>query len=315
MTEDAGFPFEQWWSALPTFFPWMQMPNATPAPDTGPVDSAPGLFSFDQLLTSLFDAWQPLLRSGGLATDGLWSMASQMEATFSKWRESLAMSSPPSSLGWPMSAMPGSWAAWGAPLLLAAGGGGGTANNPLQMGADRVFGAFVDGIGLRPLRDMQEAWLGLYEAEAERRGAQAAYVALVAKAWTEGMQRLVAKLEQMRRDGQQVTSFIAFVRLWARETDATIHAAMQSEEGLAASARAVRASTLQRTQLQRLVGLASTALNVPTRAEVDDAYREIQELKRELRRLKKKVDAQADRDDGRHGTADAQGAARPVSNA
>ena len=35
------------------------------------------------------------------------------------------------------------------------------------------------------------------------------------------------------------------------------------------------------------MAIASEALNVPTRAEVDDAYREIQELKRELRRMRK----------------------------
>ena len=43
------------------------------------------------------------------------------------------------------------------------------------------------------------------------------------------------------------------------------------------------------TQQQRVVAIASEALNVPTRAEVDDAYREIQELKREMRRLRKSI--------------------------
>jgi hypothetical protein len=243
------------------------------------------------LLTLLFDAWQPLLRPGATASDGLWSMAAQIETNFSKLRESLTSSSvTPMWLGWPLPTAPMPWTPWGAPLLFAAGSASrSSTSNPLQIGADRTFGAFADAFGLRPMREMQEAWVELSEAETERRAAQAAYVALAAKAWAAGTRALITRLEEMRRAGEQVNTFLGFVRLWAREADRAVHAEMQSEEGLVASARAVRASGRQRAALQRLVALASQALNVPTRAEVDDAYREIQELKRELRRLKKGV--------------------------
>jgi hypothetical protein len=289
MNDDAASLLRQWWSTLPTMFPWMQVPNATATPDSStPSEGADG-FSFDRLLTMLFDAWQPLLRPGASATDGLLSMASQVEANFGKLRESLASANAiPTSLGWPMPNVQMPWAPWGAPLLFAAGtASGGRSSNPLQLGADRTFGAIADAFGMRPMRDMQEAWVALSEAETERRAAQVAYIAIAAKAWGDGTRALVARLEQMRRAGEHVTSFLEFVRLWARENDKALHAAMQSEQGLAAAARAVRASNKQRAELQRLVALTSQALNVPTRAEVDDAYREIQELKRELRRLKK----------------------------
>jgi hypothetical protein len=45
--------------------------------------------------------------------------------------------------------------------------------------------------------------------------------------------------------------------------------------------------------VQRLVGVASTALHVPTRDDLGEAFREIQELKRELRRLKRALPAAA----------------------
>jgi len=291
MNDDAASLLRQWWSTLPTMFPWMQVPNATAAPSTSTANEGADVFSFDRLLSLLFDAWQPLLRPGAAPTDGLWSMASQIEANFGKLRESLASTNvTPMSLGWPMPTAPMPWTTWGAPLLFAAGSASPSGRaNPLQIGADRTFGAFADAFGLRPMREMQEAWVELGEAETERRAAQAAYVALAAKAWADGTRGLIARLEQMRQNGEQVTTFLGFVRLWAREADAAVHKAMQSEEGLAAAAFAVRATGRQRAALQRLVALASHTLNVPTRAEVDDAYREIQELKRELRRLKKGV--------------------------
>jgi hypothetical protein len=289
MDYDAGSLLRQWWSALPAMFPWMHAPNEAAAPDGALSAGGTDAFSFDQLLTHLFDAWQPLLRSGGWATDALLSTASQFEGGLSQLRESLVTSqAAPAPFGWPLPLQPMTWQAWSAPLLFAAGKGAGTGiSNPLQIGADRTFGAFADAFGLRPMRELQEAWVALSEAESERRAAQASYLAIAAKAWGDGTRSLIARLEQMRRAGEQVTTFLAFVRLWAREADAALHAAMQSEQGIAAAARAVRASTRQRETLQRLVALASHALNVPTRAEVDDAYREIQEIKRELRRLKK----------------------------
>jgi HPt (histidine-containing phosphotransfer) domain-containing protein len=289
MNDDAASLLRQWWSALPAMFPWLHAPNEAGAPDGALSTGGADVFSFDQLLTHLFDSWQPLLRSGGLATDGLWSMASQIEGGLSQLREALVASqATPASLGWPLPLQSMTWQAWSAPLLFAAGKDAGSAtSNPLQIGADRTFGAFADAFGLRPMREAQEAWVALSEAESERRVAQASYLAIAAKVWGDGTRSLIARLEQMHRAGEQVTTFLAFVRLWAREADAALHAAMQSEQGIAAAARAVRASTRQREALQRLVALTSHALNVPTRAEVDDAYREIQELKRELRRLKK----------------------------
>ena len=62
---------------------------------------------------------------------------------------------------------------------------------------------------------------------------------------------------------------------------------MQDGPGLAATAKVFRASTLHRQHLQKAIGLASEALHVPTRTDMDEAFREIQELKRELRRLKR----------------------------
>ena len=87
--------------------------------------------------------------------------------------------------------------------------------------------------------------------------------------------------------GERVESLLELVRHWAKAIDRAMHEAMQSERGLQATARVVRAATEHRQQLQTAVGLVSEALHIPTRAELDEAYREIQELKRELRRLKK----------------------------
>ena len=87
--------------------------------------------------------------------------------------------------------------------------------------------------------------------------------------------------------GERVESLLDFIRLWAKAVDAPLHEIMQGAHGLDVTAKVIRASSQHREQLQKTIAIASEALHIPTRKDMDDAFREIQELKRELRRLKK----------------------------
>jgi hypothetical protein len=165
----------------------------------------------------------------------------------------------------------------------------GQALAPLSLNLERAYGGLADAFGLAPTRDLQRAARDLAAASLARRQAQAEYLAIVGSALTAGAEQLTAKLGEMAGRGESVDSLLALVRLWARTTDEAMHAAMQSSKALEASARLVRAAARARREKQRVVAIVSQALNVPTRAEVDDAYREIQELKRELRHLRKAV--------------------------
>jgi len=157
----------------------------------------------------------------------------------------------------------------------------------LQLGIERTFGGLGDAFGLRPMRDLEEAWRDMIAANAAKQRAQAEYLAIVAEAFNKGTQGLVQELQAMGARGERVESLLAFIRLWAKAIDAPLHEAMQGERGLEVTAKVIRASTRHRQQLQRAIGLASEALYLPTRADLDLAFREIQELKRELRRVKR----------------------------
>jgi len=157
----------------------------------------------------------------------------------------------------------------------------------LQLGIERTFGGLGDAFGLRPMRDLEEAWRDMIAANAAKQRAQAEYLAIVAEAFNKGTQGLMQELQAIGGRGERVESLLAFIRLWAKAIDAPLHEAMQGARGLEVTAKVIRASTRHRQQLQRAIGLASEALYVPTRADLDQAFREIQELKRELRRLKR----------------------------
>ena len=159
--------------------------------------------------------------------------------------------------------------------------------NPLLTGMERTYGALADAFGLGSTRELNEAWSEVMRAAVARQIAQAEYLAIVNEAWRKGTERFLLQLTGMRSRGERVDSLLELVRQWAKAVDSAMHVAMQSEQGLQATAQVLRATTRHRQQLQAAVGLVSEALHMPTRADLDEAYREIQELKREVRRLKK----------------------------
>ncbi len=163
----------------------------------------------------------------------------------------------------------------------------GRAAAPMALNFERAYGGLADAFGLAPSRELADAARETAATALGKQQAQAEYLSLVVGALAKGGKGLLAQLEAMRRKGESVDSLLGLMRLWSRAADAEMHTAMQSPKALQAAAALVRASNRSRRQRQRMVAIASEALNIPTRAEVDDAYREIQELKRELRRLRK----------------------------
>jgi len=163
----------------------------------------------------------------------------------------------------------------------------GEALKPLSLNLERAYGGLADAFGLAPMRALEEVARDAALATMAHRQAQVEYLEVVAGALHKGAEALTLRLAEMGQRGESVDSMLALVRLWARTTDEAMHAAMQSPRALDASAKLLRAGARSRQQQQRVVAIMSEALNVPTRAEVDEAYRAIQELKRELRRMRK----------------------------
>ena len=78
------------------------------------------------------------------------------------------------------------------------------------------------------------------------------------------------------------------------KTEEVVHETLQSEAGLAATTALTRSALAYRRKTQQVAAIVGEALDMATRRELDEAYREIQALKRELRasrapRAKRKV--------------------------
>ncbi len=158
---------------------------------------------------------------------------------------------------------------------------------PWLAAAERLYGPLSDAFGLRPTRDAFETWHALATAQFDEVVANTQLGAVVAAGAFDGLGRVARRLDILRAEGQTIDSPTALLRAGMGELDDAMHAAMLSEPGLAATAASVRAGSRRRGNWQKLSALAAEAAGQPTRVEVDEAFREIQQLKREVRELKR----------------------------
>lgn len=284
-------PLYSWWfNLIPSFFGaggakapgegWQREASEEPGAPPAVGHVAQALEMTRQLMTPLYQAFLQALLANPQPEQAFGKLVEQSIAGLRS--ASLALAGIGRSMPPPGGAWPAGWNLLSDPMAAL-----GEATKPLSLNLERTYGGLADAFGLAPSRELQHAGREMLASAFAKRQAQAEYLALATGALAKGAETTMTRLREMGRRGESVDSLLALVRLWARATDEAVHVAMQTPEALDASAKLLRAAMRSRQQQQRVVAIASEALNVPTRAEVDAAYREIQDLKRELRRLKK----------------------------
>lgn len=179
------------------------------------------------------------------------------------------------------------------PMLNLAKNLAGEAPQAYTTGLDRTFGGLNDALGLGPARMLQATMQDVLKAGITENDARAKYMALVLDAFVAGFEGLLTSLVEKAEAGERVESGVALLRLWAQRSEDQVHSALQSEPGLAATAALSRAGVAKRRKLQLAGTIVASALDMATRKELDEAFREIQQLKRELRSMRKSLPAPA----------------------
>jgi hypothetical protein len=159
------------------------------------------------------------------------------------------------------------------------------------IGFDRTFGGLFDALGFGPMRKLQAACQELATASLAQNQSRAAYAMIVQGAFTSGLERLMMQLGTMADAGERVESVLTLLRMWAVNTEQAVHEVLQSEQGLQATAALTRAGLSHRRKLQQVAGIVADSLDMATRRELDDVYKELHELKRELRALRQPAPA------------------------
>lgn len=272
--QGAQAVYNFWLSLIPQFMGQLGAP-----PGAGP--QAPPTMPW--MNTLLFPADQ-IAKAAQMTQQSLQTMAQAMAPMmegaampnmFAPWAAALPTSAVPA-----MQSLGQAWSDFGSRMGL-------PTSAELNTAVDRTYGALTDALGLGPARQLHAAWQDLLKAAAAQQEARANYALLVNSAFTGGYERLVKRLADMVTAGERIDSVLALLKLWAVCTEDTVHETLQSERGLAATAALTRASLSQRKAVQKVAGIFADMLDLATHRDLDEAFREIQALKRELRNARR----------------------------
>jgi len=242
----------------PFMMPWM---NALPFPADQIAKAAQ---MTQQSLQTMAQAMTPMLD------------AAAMPNMLAEWAATLPTSATPT-----LQSIGQAWSDFGSRMGL-------PSNADLSTAFDRTYGALTDALGLGPMRQLHAAWQDLLKAAITQQEARASYALVVNSGFSGGYERLVKRLADKTTAGERVDSVFALLKLWAVCTEDVMHETLQSERGLAATAALTRASLAHHKAVQQVADKLADMLDLATRRDLDEAFREIQVLKRELRNARRR---------------------------
>lgn len=151
---------------------------------------------------------------------------------------------------------------------------------PFSPGVEIAFGGLADALGLGPSRRLAAALQALSVAQAEQQQSWLRLQQLVVSRWPEVAQRTIARVVTPGDGASGPETVSDVLSLWAATADEVGHDALHGESGAQAMADCIRASTAAQAARNEVGEIVCEAMNLPTRRELDEAFLEIQKLKR-----------------------------------
>ncbi|MGV8958901.1 MAG: class III poly(R)-hydroxyalkanoic acid synthase subunit PhaE [Stenotrophomonas sp.] len=177
-------------------------------------------------------------------------------------------------------------------MLDAARGGNALADQPWIREFSRLLqGGFSEGdpwLGaptFGPAREHQARWQALLKIQQQYKERAEAYVTQIRAVLEEAFQLFETRLGEHEAAGSQLTSARALFDLWIDAAEEAYAKVALSEEFRDIYAGLANAQMRLRAASQHELEKACESIGVPTRSEMDTAYRKIAELERLVRRM------------------------------
>jgi len=151
---------------------------------------------------------------------------------------------------------------------------------------DTALQRVLDGPRYATLWDMDRKMLELQRLTLKRDKQVVAYQAVVQKAWNTAFERFTKALAA-EPDASRKLGWRALTDRWLATANDTLIEVHRSEAFLQAQSRMLRAASDRHLKERELAEAWCQAAHLPTRTEVDELQREVVELRRELRLLRR----------------------------
>lgn len=152
---------------------------------------------------------------------------------------------------------------------------------------ERTFGRCLESPSLGHTRELSQDLIKGFHVWVDSRRASFEYQILLAEAWGRAFEQYMRQLVSLAEKGEPVQSLRQVLYVWIDVIEDVFTGLFRSEEYLQRQSQLVNTVTAYRLIERRLVEAFSKTSHLPTRSELDEAYKRIYELRRELRELKK----------------------------
>ncbi len=155
--------------------------------------------------------------------------------------------------------------------------------------ADRemAFEGVADLPSIGQNREQNIKMLRAFDAFIDLRKVDAKYRSVLAGAMADAVKRVMEKLTGLAKEGKSITSVRGLNRLWLESADEVFTEMYASAEYSELQNSLSRAGLRYKIEARNVVEMVLQGLDIPTRSELDDAYRTLYELRKEVKELKR----------------------------
>ncbi len=184
---------------------------------------------------------------------------------------------------------------------------GGSANLSRLLAMESDLYPFFSGLAEMPraglTREKNAKMLRLLDAATDMRRTNLKFQTAMTQGMSKAVEATMERLGELKAKGEKISSVRELMKLWFSTADGTLMHVFNSPEFLAIQNEMTSANNLFRISQRALLEDIYQALDIPTRSEIDDAYKIIHDLKQEVRAMKKAL-----------GTSESKAVAKPAKS-
>ena len=152
---------------------------------------------------------------------------------------------------------------------------------------ERTFGRLLESPSLGHTRELNQELLKGFDAWVDYRRASFEYQVALAETWTDAFQEFMQKLVSQVEKGEPVQSVRELLFLWIDVVDQVFAKVFRSDKYVRMQGHLLNTTMAYRLREREIVEAFLKTTHVPSKSELDEAYRRIYHLKKDVKELKK----------------------------
>ena len=152
---------------------------------------------------------------------------------------------------------------------------------------ERTFGRLLESPSLGHTRELNQDLLKGFNTWLDFRRASFDYQVVLAETWAKSFEQFMRKLISLSEKGEPVENLRQLLFLWFDMIDEAFLEVFRSEDYIRLQGQLVNTAMAYRLAELDIVEAFLKTSHVPTRRELDEAYRRIYDLRKEMKELKK----------------------------